>query len=229
MRILVVRPAPAAFRTAARLAERGHAAVVAPVLAVRPTGTPPPAGPFDALVLTSANAAEPARDHGGGRLPVFCVGAETAAVARTAGFADVTTAGRDATALAEFVRGRRPPPARLLLAAGRDRKAEPERTLRSMGYETAVWPVYTAEILPALPDAARQALATEALDGALHYSRRSAAAFLALAEAAGLGPAARGLRHLCLSADVAAGLSGCERVAVAASPDEPALLDLVRR
>ncbi|MBN6822197.1 uroporphyrinogen-III synthase, partial [Methylobacterium organophilum] len=87
MRIWVARPEPGATRTGAALADLGHAPLVAPVLAVRPTAAAPPVGPFAALLLTSANAVSalrPAlRDAPALRgLPVFAVGARTAALAR---------------------------------------------------------------------------------------------------------------------------------------------------
>ena len=86
---------------------------------------------------------------------------------------------------------------------------------------------YAAEALPVLPDAVDGALARRDLDAILHYSRRSAAVALALADAAGHGGAFRALRHYCLSADVAAPLeaAGVPVHFVAARPRETDLLD----
>ena len=56
MRLWVARPEPGASRTGRLLAERGHEPLVAPVLAVRPTGEPLPGRPFYAVLLTSPQA-----------------------------------------------------------------------------------------------------------------------------------------------------------------------------
>ena len=56
MRILVTRPREQGEATAARLAALGHEALVAPLLTIVPTSGFPPAGPCDALIVTSANA-----------------------------------------------------------------------------------------------------------------------------------------------------------------------------
>ena len=225
MRILVTRPQADAERTAARLAARGHEALVAPVLAIAPSGEPLPPGPFDALVLTSAHAAGPAAvlDRA---LPVYAVGARTGAAAQAAGFAQVRAAGGDARALAALLRAALPPPARLLHAAGRDRKPEPAASLTRAGYAVTVWTAYEARAAGSLTDALASALRGGRLDVALHYSRRSAAILAALGAAAGLTPDLERLRHLCLSEDVAAGLPGMD-VAVAPEPREEALLDLL--
>jgi uroporphyrinogen-III synthase len=80
-----------------------------------------------------------------------------------------------------------------------------------------------------LPEPAREALAGGDLDAVLHYSRRSAETALTLVTAAGLHADFAVLRHLCLSDDVAEGLSALSgaTVKVADRPDEDALLALL--
>ena len=97
--------------------------------------------------------------------------------------------------------------------------------IRQDGGKTVV--AYAAEPLPALPQAVNAALAAGALDAALHYSRRSAALALALADQSGHGGAFRRLRHYCLSADVAFPLeaAGVAVHFVAGRPRETDLLD----
>lgn len=225
MRVWVARPEPGATRTGAALAALGHAPLVAPVLAVRPTGERPPGGPFDALLLTSANAVPALRDIPS--LPVFAVGPRTAALAREAGLGPVHAGPGDAAGLASLVSQILPPGARLLHAAGAERKPEPAATLAAAGFRVATCVAYAAEALPALPEPVGRALAGENLDAVLHYSRRSAAIVLALSEGAGHGGAFRRLRHYCLSADVAAPLeaAGVPVHFVAAHPREADLLD----
>lgn len=228
MRVWIARPEPGATRTGAALAARGHAPLVAPVLAVRPTGGAPPAGPFDALLLTSANAVPALRDAAALRgLPVFVVGARTAATAARAGLGPVREGPGEAAGLAALVAEALPAGARVLHAAGAERKAEPAATLTAAGFQVATYVAYAAEALPGLPGAVDGALSCGDLDAAFHYSRRSAAVALALADGAGHGGAFRGLRHYCLSADVAAPLeaAGVPIHFVAARPREAELLD----
>jgi uroporphyrinogen-III synthase len=63
----------------------------------------------------------------------------------------------------------------------------------------------------------------------MHYSARSVATLLRLAAGAGVLDALLGLAHYCLSAEVAAPLrdAGAERIAVAVSPNESAMLALL--
>ena len=62
--VLILRPEPGAGRTAERARKLGLVPVVAPLFAIRALPwTPPDAAGFDAVMLTSANAA---REAGGG-------------------------------------------------------------------------------------------------------------------------------------------------------------------
>ncbi len=66
------------------------------------------------------------------------------------------------------------------------------------------------------------------LDAVLHFSPRSAEMFVALARKARLESALRSIRHLCLSAAVAAVLSEAgARAEIAPRPEEAALLALL--
>ncbi|KAB1070104.1 uroporphyrinogen-III synthase [Methylobacterium planeticum] len=228
MRIWVPRPEPGAGRTGGRLRVLGHEPLVAPVLEVRPTGAALPAEPPDAVLLTSANAAE-ALGAGAAGLrgrPVFAVGARTAALARAAGLGPVADARGDAADLVRLVRARLAPGQRLLHVAGAERKAEPASALRAAGFALTVVIAYAAEPVAALPGAVADALRAGGLDAALHYSRRSATIATERAVAAGLGGAFGALKHYCLSADVAVALEAAGITAhfVPARPQEDDLL-----
>jgi uroporphyrinogen-III synthase len=230
MRVLVTRPEADAQRTAARLAERGHAAILAPVTVIVPTNAPPPGDPWDAVLLTSANAVPALRQLSVGTRPVFAVGPRTAAAARAAGIADVHEAEGAASALAALVQAMLPAGTHLLHAAAQDRKDEPERSLLTAGYPVLVWETYRAKPVEEPPEALADGLRTGRIDAALHFSRRSASILVRLVEAAGLLQPFRALPHLCLSADVAAALHQVGgTVEVAAAPREEILLDLVDR
>lgn len=230
MRVWVARPEPGASRTGAALAGLGHAPVIAPVLAVRPVEEPVPQGPFDGVILTSANAVQ-ALDGRFRGLPVFAVGARTAERARSAGLGPVFEGPGDGAGLAALVGGHLPVGARLLHVAGEDRKPEPAASLGQAGFRLTIHIAYRAEAVAGLPAAAGDALAAGTLEAALHYSSRSAETALSLCENAGHGGAFRALNHYCLSADVARALeqAGIRVHFVAAQPRETALLDGLAR
>jgi uroporphyrinogen-III synthase len=224
MRVLVTRPQADAERTAGRLAILGHEAIIAPATAIVMTAGLPPRE-YDALVLTSAHAVPALRDAPKDR-PVFAVGARTASAARAAGFADVREGPGDAAGLAAIIEASLPARAALLHPAGRDRKSEPERSLRAAGYELQVVECYAAEPLGSFPEEALAALRAGRVGAALHYSRRSAALAREFAAKGGAAEPFGALRHLCLSADVAQALTGLS-VQVAPDATEPSLLALL--
>ena len=233
MRLLVTRPEPDAGLTAQVLRARGHEVLVAPLLRVEAIDAEF-GGPWAAVLLTSASAARalsaPRRDSAILRVPAFTVGERTAEAARAAGFSEVVSADG---ALRELVRlvaarfaGRG---ARLLYLAGEDRAGDLAGDLAAHGIAVHTVAVYRAIAADALFPDTVQALSGGRIDAVLHYSRRSAATLLRLAEEAGVLNALLSVAHYCLSAEVAAPLRawGAERIKVAESPREVALIDLV--
>jgi uroporphyrinogen-III synthase len=226
MRVLVTRAAADAQRTAARLQEFGHEALIAPVTVIVPTEADPPVGPWDAVILTSAHAAPMLSRLRDRERPLFAVGGRTAAAAAAAGYGTVCEAGGDALAVAALVATRLSLPATLLHPTTAHRKAEPGRSLASAGFRLLVWECYEARPVAQTPAPAVEALRARHLDAALHFSRRSAELFIGLAEREDLIPLLRSIPHLCLSADVAIPLSriGAATV-VAPEPREKSLMD----
>jgi uroporphyrinogen-III synthase len=225
MRVLVTRPQADAERTADRLRASGHEPLIAPLLSVRATGTPPPDDPPDALLVTSAHAAAALERLSFKDRPVFAVGERSAAAVRQAGCANVHSGEGDAAGLAALIARMLAPDTVLLHVAGRHRKPEPEASLREAGHTVRVWEAYEAVAARDLPDRLSSALTAGRIDGVLHYSRRSAALLVDLVDRAGLRPHLRSVTHLCLSADVAVPLASLDAaVLVAAEPHETALL-----
>ena len=229
MRVLVLRPQDGARRTAARLAALGHEAVCAPLIETAATGAPAPAGPFDALIATSAQTlrfAPPAALAPLLRLPAYVVGERTCEAARAAGFTNIAQQAPDAARLIEAILAEGKPRSRFLYLAGRDRKPDLEDGLASAGCAVEPWVVYEARALPALPEDAARRLRAGEIDAALHFSRRSAELFCARAAAASLTREARALLHVAISADAAQGLSSLApaRIRIAAAPDEAHML-----
>ena len=82
-------------------------------------------------------------------------------------------------------------------------------------------------ILVTRPQPENEATAASQVEAVLHYSARSARAFLDAVRSAGVEISALAVPQCCISATVAAILreAGAARVTVASSPDENALLN----
>lgn len=227
MRVLVTRSAGDAERTAQRLTALGHAACLAPVTRIVPTGDPAPDAPYDALIVTSAHAADALAGLDRHK-SVVAVGARTADAVRAQGFAHVAVAEGDAVSLSRLIRGSLPAGLVLLHVTGRHHKEEPAASLRAAGFAVLQWEAYEAKAVETWPEVAVGALRTGQIGAALHYSRRSADLVVRLAGEAGLASNLRAFPHLCLSADVAAPLTAAGAATlVAEDPSEDALLRLL--
>src|SRR2546421_7113413 len=95
MRLLVTRPEPDATHTAQALRQRGHEVLVAPLLSMQ-TIDADFAGPYGAVLMTSANAPRVLTAHPHAAeltcLSAFTVGARSAEAALAAGFGKVVSA-----------------------------------------------------------------------------------------------------------------------------------------
>jgi uroporphyrinogen-III synthase len=237
VRLLVTRPEPDNQRTAALLRSRGHEVLTLPMLRIEAiTDAALGSGPFAAVLFTSANAVRAVAAHPRfGELvglPAYAVGARTQAAAAAAGFAAVRSAGGDVHDLARLVAAE--PPAKslpLLHPAGDARAGDLAGALQARGVSVATAVVYRSVMAADLTPDVRDALASGAIDAVLHYSARTATAFVAAATRAGLIDRIIATRHLCLSAQVAARLvaAGVVSTEVAAAPNENALLEQVER
>jgi len=236
MRILITRPEPDGERTAQALRARGHDVLLAPLLKIETLAADVGAGPWAAVLMTSANAARAVNAHAKRseivRAPAFTVGDRSADAARAAGFSDVTSASGDADDLVQLVADRvtdrkRP----LLYLAGADRAADVAGSLAAQGFAVRTAVAYRAVAATALPPDAAAALAAERIDAVLHFSARTAAAFLDVARGSAVLDKALKCQHYCLSPGGTSRLqaAGAARITTAARPDEAALLDLVGR
>src|ERR1700744_4899425 len=102
MRILITRPRDDAVPFARMLAERGHDAVIAPLLEIRfPDGAEISLDGVQAILATSANGVRAiARRTQRRDVALFAVGPQTAEAAQHLGFATVRNANGDGAALA---------------------------------------------------------------------------------------------------------------------------------
>jgi uroporphyrinogen-III synthase len=234
MRLLVTRPREDGERTAAALRTLGHSVMLAPLLRIDPVATDFGPGPFAAVLTTSANAARAVAGHERLgellRLPLYTAGRRSAEAARAVGFAITHSAEGDAHDLTRMVARETAGAARpLLYLAGEERSVDLAEQLGRHGLTVRTAVVYRAAAAERLPPETAQAISTGQLDGVLHYSRRSANAFLRCADAARLRTRALTLVHFCLSPQVAAPLAeaGFADVRLAPRPDEEALFELL--
>lgn len=209
IRVLITRTQPDAEATAARVAALGLTPVIAPMLTAQAIAAdlpPRPAG----LVVTSRQAMRLAvlptawRD-----LPVWTIGAGTAAAAREAGFHLIHSHGGDGAGLAAILLAD-PPPGPLLWLRGEDIAFD----LTAAGVALTQAIVYRTKPTQISPPKAAFAL---------FHSARAAAVFAALADPTDWPRATA----LTLSEQVAAPLKqfGFQTILVAATPTEAALID----
>ena len=241
MAVLLTRPSPDNEASSKALRSRGFEVLLAPMLRFEPVPFADDTdADYQAVIATSANALRavesglaqsPLR-----KLPLFAVGEHTASVARELGFAEVISAKGDASALRdrvlESVRARELKKKRpLLYLAGADLSRDLAGELGEHGLEVVTKTTYRMVAMATLPRAVCDAFARDEVDAVLHYSRRSAAAFLQAVRNEGIEISALAVPQCCISANVAAVLheAGAAQVKVAASTDEKALFGALER
>jgi uroporphyrinogen-III synthase len=232
MRVLVTRPEPDGERTAAKLRARGCEAVLAPLLRVEPVDAVLD-GAWDVVALTSANAARAIAHHPMRdallAIPAYAVGGRTADAAVEQGFVNVVSADGDMADLVRVIRTHLRGHARVLYLAGEDRSGDLAAELAPSGIEVENRVVYRAVAASAFPRNVRDALSRGEIGGVLHFSRRTAEAYVACAGGAGIADRALAPVHYCLSPQVAAPLkaAGASRLRIAECPTEIALINLI--
>jgi uroporphyrinogen-III synthase len=221
-KVLILRPQPGARETAARALQLGLDPLIAPLFTIGTCAwSAPPAEEFDAVMLTSANAARFAgpRLEGFLGLPCYAVGESTAAAARQAGFAEIRIGTGDGRALVEMAA--RDGVARLLHLCGRDHR--PLDDPRLLATRRLVYAAHACDVLPA---AAGSALAAGAV--ALLHSPRAASLFAHLVDKAAVERSSVTIAAISQAAADAAG-AGWHRCRVARSPRDQPLLELAAK
>ena len=229
MTILITRPREDADTLAQKLSDHGIESVIEPLLTIHFEG----GGPVDlagaqALVVTSANGLRafvhrnPERD-----IDVIAVGDATARAARQAGFRRVQSAAGDVTALAELAMHTRDPGAGALVhVAGSRIAGDMKGLLEREGFTYRREVLYHAEKATALAPETVTAIEAGTITGVALYSPRTAGAFCALADAAGLGRGIGAVTAYCLSGQVAERVRALNwrAVRIAPRPEEDALV-----
>lgn len=226
--VALFRPLEEARASAQLLRRRGYGVAFAPVLRVASTGASPKASGYDGVLATSARAFVGLGAELSARLrqmPLYVVGAHTGEAARLNGFAKPLSIGRDAADLIGQLKLALPTPRRLLYLAGRERTPQLEQSLAQSGHQVEVVEVYNAGATAAWTSHEIAQLASCA--AMLHYSPRSAALAISLAQAAGLGEIFGQATHVCLSKAAALPIAnaGLAHIALAREPQETALFE----
>jgi uroporphyrinogen-III synthase len=241
MAVLVTRPHPDDEATAAALRAKGFEVLRAPMLRFEPVAFQNDLDAnYGAVIVTSANALRGIEPYLAGsrllKLPLFAVGQRTAAAARAAGFDRVIVADGDAAGLRDTVlasaRARElKKTSTLLYLAGADLARDLAGELGERGFNVVTQTTYRMIPVPGLPNDACDAFAASRIEAVLHYSRRSARAFLEAARTAGVEISALAVPQCCLSDAVASIVreAGASQVMVARSPDENALFEALGR
>jgi uroporphyrinogen-III synthase len=241
MAVLVTRPHPDDEITAAALRARGYEVLRAPMLRFEPVAFHDDMDArYGAVIVTSANALRGLTSNLKGHrlleLPLFAVGEHTAAAARRAGFTHVIPANGDAGSLRDLVLAsvkakQLTKASTLLYLAGADLARDLASELGERGFRVVTQTTYRMVPVTSLPREACDAFAANQVEAVLHYSQRSARAFLDAARAAGVEISALAIPQCCISAEVASVVrdAGATQVMVAASPDENALFEALDR
>jgi len=241
MAVLVTRPHPDNETTAATLRARGFGVLLAPMLRFESLAFQDDLdADYGAVIVTSANALRGFEQHPEGRrlleLPLFAVGEHTAAAGRHAGFATVNTAKGGVSSLRDDVlarakAGELDSSSPLLYLAGADLARDLAGDLGKRGFSVVVHTTYRMNPVSDLPREACEAFAANQVDAVLHYSGRSARAFVDAARAGGVEISALAIPQCCISDTVASTVrdAGATRVLTARSPDEVALLEALER
>ena len=119
----------------------------------------------------------------------------------------------------------------LLYLAGADLARDLAGELGEGGLRVVTHTTYRMVPVTTLPREVCDAFAASGIEAVLHYSRRSARAFLEAARAGGVEISALSIPQCCISAPVAAVVreAGATQVMVAATPDENALFEALER
>jgi uroporphyrinogen-III synthase len=241
MAVLITRPHPDDETTAASLRARGFDVLRAPMLRFEPVAVHEDMNArYSAVIVTSANALRGIEPHLKGHrmleLPLFAVGEHTAAAARRAGFTHVVSANGDAANLRDLVlaslRAKELKKASTLLyLAGAEISRDLASELEESGFRVVTQTTYRMIAVKSLPRETCDAFAANQVEAVLHYSQRSARAFLDAARAAGVEISALAIPQCCISATVASVVrdAGATQVVVAATPDENALFEALER
>lgn len=240
MALLVTRPQPDGDVTAKKLRAKGYDVLLASMLQFEVLPLPDdPDAHYTGVIITSANALRALDDKPVLarllNLPLFAIGKHTARKAQDAGFSNVTIADGDASKLRIKIRdslsAKDKRAEALLYLAGTDLSRDLAGELREDGFDVVMQTAYRMVPVPSLPAEVCDAFAANYIEAVLHYSRRSALAFIDATRTSGIQISVLAIPQYCLSERVSDVVreAGANQVMVARKPDEKAMFEALDR
>ena len=226
MRIILTRPVEDAAPLAEKLRKLGHTPIITPLLnIVERQGVFIPPKAYQAICLTSANAIRVMRNISSIQtMPLYAVGQQSEQMAINKGFAHVSAQGGDVNGLHNFlITHLSPKNGPLLYLSGAETSGDLQGRLQASGF--AVDRIITYDAVKNKLTSFRNKIIKA--DAVMIYSPRTAKLWVGEIETMGLTEQAAHIKHICLSANVAANLPQSWPRAVAATPTELALLALL--
>ena len=221
-KIIVTRPLADSTLLAGTLRDRGYEVVLAPLIEInaRADVIIPPL-PYQAVCLTSANAARHLPSSVARSLSVFTLGAQSAAAAFGAGFNHVEAKGGNVDGLAaNIIACLKPERGPILYISGNETSGDVAATLRDARFN--VTKVITYDAVPQVLLMSESEIRD--CDVVLLYSTRTAKIWVSEMQRLMLFPR---LTHICLSKQIMEVLPETWRRRAAAAPTEVSLLELI--
>ena len=219
MKLIITRPQEDCASISGALRERGHDVVLSPLIKIIPRlNVEVPDHPYQAVCLTSANAARHLPTGVSRKLSVFTLGAQSASAAGAAGFGHIEAKGGNVEGLAaNMIHELSPENGPLLYISGQETSGDLAGILRKAGFNVVKLVAYDAVPLQLTLSAAEVATC----NGVLLYSKRSAKIWVEEIKRLDLFPR---LSHFCLSAQIVQTLPAQWRIQTAQEPTESSLL-----
>jgi len=237
MRLLVTRPKEDAASLVTLLKEKGHEAVLFPLLKIvaQPDGEKQlkdyKVSDIQALLVTSANGVRAFAQVDKRRsFYVLAVGSASAEAARAVGFKHVDSAEGDVISLEKLVREKcKPEKGKLLHIAGSSVAGDLKGLLEKDGFDFDRAVLYRADKVTQFSDPLKAEIKAGKIDGVLLYSPRTAASFAELIEQDGLKNDIKNMLAYGLSEAVASKIKhlAFKDIKIAATPDQEALLKII--
>ena len=230
--ILLTRPSQDAADTARILQRRGYRVTIASLSSIDyPPFTFDPERHYDGIIITSQNAVRGFCQHYTPfDAPVFCVGDETADLARKHGFTNVMSAQGSATDVFNRVIEYFPrPPVHLLRLYGDYQKDRLTTQLKKVGFTIDSCSCYSVTQVDAMDEETVNLIKDGKIDGVCFFSAAAAKTFYKLVKQYDLTKACRNMTAWCISETTAAAIVplSFQKTLAAVAPNEQALLDLI--
>lgn len=230
-KILVIRAEPAASDTVKILARNGFSPVKLPLFEVRDTGRQIVQKNFTGVVFTSRNAINTLMARGlvdtCKSLPVFCVGDQTAAIAKEAGCLEVHSAKGNAEHLVRLIAAWKPETElRLLYPTTENRSVDLALALKPHGILVDTVNVYEMQKLSVSKDNLLNAFDAVAYGAVFIYSKRSSEHLACLIETAVAELALDKISLVAISRRASSPLDqfNWKNILIADAPDETAMI-----